>query len=78
MEHLQRLLAQGIDYYDALGSVEACMLSDHAIRFDTSVIAMHSITEDDILKECKGPMRMADNIRVMMMSHNDDQLNYLN
>jgi len=42
MEHLQRLLAQGIDYYDALGSVEACMLSDHAIRFDTSVIAMHN------------------------------------
>ena len=45
---------------------------------NTSVIAMHSITEDDILKECKGPMHMADNIRVMVMCHNDNQITYLN
>lgn len=78
MEYVQKLLAQGLDYYDAVDSETAGKMSVNAIKYDTHIIAMWRDAEERLINQCEGPMCKAHNIQIMRLCLDDEQVTGLN
>ena len=66
MDAMERLMAQGIDYFDAELSVDAVKQPERYLKRLSHNIAVTKLTEDEDLQYFDGPMIITNNINIMM------------